>query len=169
MTTGLREDQLERIISAVETIESSLDILTRKRTVDRQTYKRDRETRDIVERRFVKMTEAAIDIGRVLLVHEQGEPGESHPTTMHLLAKVDILSDETADAMAAAARFRNVLATRTVPSSITIPCTMPSRTSNGTGRSCTRSTSSWIAPSPSTSDWRGHPASAQRRINLATL
>lgn len=87
-----------------------MEILTRKRSVDRETYKQDRETRDIVERRFVKMTEAAIDIGRVLLVHEQGEPGESHPTTMRLLAEANILTHETADSMAAAARFRNVLA-----------------------------------------------------------
>lgn len=76
----------------------------------RQTYKQDRETRDIVERRFVKMTEAAIDIGQVLLVHETGAPGESNAETMRRLTEADILTDETADAMAAAARFRNVLA-----------------------------------------------------------
>lgn len=110
MTDGLREDQLERILSAVETIESSVEILTRKQAVGRQSYNQDRETRDIVERRFVKMTEAAIDIGRVLLVHEQGEPGKSNAQTMRLLAAVDILTDETAASMASAARFRNVLA-----------------------------------------------------------
>lgn len=56
------------------------------------------------------MTEAAIDIGQVLLVYETGEPGESNAETMRRLSEVDILTDETADAMAAAARFRNVLA-----------------------------------------------------------
>ena len=62
MTGGLRDDQLERIVTAVETIESSLQVLARKQTMTREAYKRDQETRDVVERRFVKLTEAAIDI-----------------------------------------------------------------------------------------------------------
>ena len=45
MTDGLRDDQLERIVTAVETIESSLEILAGKRTMSRDAYERDRETR----------------------------------------------------------------------------------------------------------------------------
>lgn len=56
------------------------------------------------------MTEAALDIGRVLLTHERGQPAESNAAMMRALDSAGILSTETADAMAAAARFRNVLA-----------------------------------------------------------
>lgn len=110
MTDALRDDQLERIVTAVETVETSLEILARKRAVSRESYKSDREMRDIVERRFVTMTEAALDIGSVLLVEERGRPAESNPGTMRALAADGILSEETAEAMANAARFRNVLA-----------------------------------------------------------
>lgn len=107
---GLREDELERIVGAVETIETSLEVLARKRTVARETDKQDRELQDVVERRFVKMTEAALDIGRVLLVRERGEPGETNSSTMRLLATTGVLTEATAETMAEAARFRNVLA-----------------------------------------------------------
>lgn len=110
MTNGLHDDQLNRILAAVDTIEASLGVLVRKQAVDRAAYKRDSDTRDVVERRFVKMTEAALDIGRVLLTHERGQPAESNAAMMRALDSAGILSTETADAMAAAARFRNVLA-----------------------------------------------------------
>ena len=68
---GLPADRLNRILTAVETIEESLGVLTRKQQVDREGYKTDSDTRDIVERRFVKMTEAAIDIAEELVKHER--------------------------------------------------------------------------------------------------
>ncbi|WP_436929301.1 type VII toxin-antitoxin system HepT family RNase toxin [Halosimplex halobium] len=111
MSGGLPADRLQRILDAVDTIEDSLGVLARKRrTVDRETYKNDSDTRDVVERRFVKTTEAALDIGTVLVVHERGHPPESNPETMQALSDIGVLSEELADEMAAAARFRNVLA-----------------------------------------------------------
>lgn len=110
MGEELPDDDLSRILTAVETIEASIGILSDKRTLDREEYKQDRETRDIVERRFVKMTEATIDIGNVLLRHERGRPAESNPGTMRALAEIGILTTETAREMENAARFRNVLA-----------------------------------------------------------
>lgn len=109
-TRSFPDDRLERILTAVSTIERSLGILARKQRVDREAYKRDRETRDVVERRFVKMTEAAIDVGEEVLKVEWGRPARSNPGTMRELATVGALPAETADAMAQAARFRNVLA-----------------------------------------------------------
>lgn len=106
---SLPEDQLDRVLAAVETIEESLGILAEKREINRESYKTDSDTRDIVERRFVKMTEAALDIGSVLLKHERGRPAESNPATMRLLGETDVLSATTAESMAQAARFRNVL------------------------------------------------------------
>lgn len=111
MSGELPQDRLQRILDAVETIEDSLGVLAEKRRqVDRETYKRDSDTRDVVERRFVKTTEAALDIGTVLVIHERDEPPESNPATMQALEELDVLSEELADEMAATARFRNVLA-----------------------------------------------------------
>lgn len=66
--------------------------------------------RNIVERRFVKMTEAAIDIGEELVKHERGSPPKSNPESMRALKELQILSPSTANKMAQGARFRNVLA-----------------------------------------------------------
>lgn len=69
---GLPPDRLSRILTAVETIEESLGILARKQHRSREEYTADAETQGIVERRFVKMTEAAIDIAEELVKHERG-------------------------------------------------------------------------------------------------
>ncbi len=55
-SNGFPADRLNRILAAVETIEESLGILASKQQLSRDRYKADPETRDIVERRFVKMT-----------------------------------------------------------------------------------------------------------------
>lgn len=111
MSDDLSEEQLVRILHAVETIEDCLGRLVETRDgVDRAAYRTDRDTQAIVERRFVQMTEAALDIGTVLLIYERGEPPESNPATMLALAECGVLTDELATGMADTARFRNVLA-----------------------------------------------------------
>ena len=106
---GLPADRLNRILTAVETIEESLGVLARKQQVDREGYKTDSDTRDIVERRFVKMTEAAIDIAEELVKHERGQPPASNPASMRALGEIGVLSGSLAEEMAQGARFRNVL------------------------------------------------------------
>lgn len=103
------EDRLERILAAVETIEESLGVLAGKQDTSREEYKRDSDVRDIVERRFVKMTEATIDIGEEVVKHERGVPPESNPGTMRTLGELNIVSTTIAEEMAQATRFRNVL------------------------------------------------------------
>lgn len=103
-------DRLDRILVAVETIEKSLGTLAGKQQLTREEYKRDSDTQDIVERRFVKMTEAAIDIGEELVKHERGQPPRSNPESMRALGDIGVLSPTTAEQMAQGARFRNVLA-----------------------------------------------------------
>ncbi|MFU8868137.1 type VII toxin-antitoxin system HepT family RNase toxin [Natronococcus sp.] len=103
-------DRLNRILNAVETIEVSLGILARKQSLPREEYYADTDSQDIVERRFVKMTEAAIDIAEELVKHERGSPPESNPKSMRALEELGILSASTATEMAQGARFRNVLA-----------------------------------------------------------
>lgn len=77
---GLPSDRLNRILTAVETIDESLGVLTRKQRISRADYKTDSDTRDIVERRFLKMTEAAIDIAEEL-VDQRLNPVATHLTT----------------------------------------------------------------------------------------
>lgn len=103
------EEDLDRIIAAIETIEESLGVLADKRSLGRSAYKRDREAQDVVERRFVKMTEAALDVGTVLVERERERPPDSNPATMQALGVIDAVSTDTATEMAQAARFRNVL------------------------------------------------------------
>ena len=108
-TDGFPADRLNRILTAVETIEESLGILARKQRVSREDYKADSDTRDIVERRFVKMTEAAIDIAEEIVKHERGQPPVSNPASMRTLGEMGVLSGSLAEEMAQGARFRNVL------------------------------------------------------------
>ncbi|WP_050033567.1 type VII toxin-antitoxin system HepT family RNase toxin [Halorubrum halophilum] len=105
----LPADRLNKILTAIETIEESLGVLARKQAVNRADYKTDSDTRDIVERRFVKMTEAAIDIAEEIVKHEQGTPPASNPASMRRLGEMGILSGSLAEEMAQGARFRNVL------------------------------------------------------------
>lgn len=104
------DHRLNRVLTAVETIEESLGVLARKQRVSRDEYESDSDTRDVVERRFVKMTEAAIDIGETLVGHERGSPPASNVETMRELGEMGVLSDALTEEMAQGARFRNVLA-----------------------------------------------------------
>jgi len=106
---GLPPERLSRVLTAVETIEESLGVLARKQRVSREDYMTDSDTRDVVERRFVKMTEAAIDIADELLKQERGQPPASNPESMRTLGEMGVLSESLTEEMAQGARFRNVL------------------------------------------------------------
>jgi uncharacterized protein YutE (UPF0331/DUF86 family) len=107
---SLSDDEVERIVSAVETMEVSLSVLADNQSLSRDEYMADRAVRDIVERRFVKLTEAALDIAGTLVGHERGSQPESNPAVMVALGEVGVLDDATTEKMTQAARFRNVLA-----------------------------------------------------------
>ena len=106
---GVPADRLDRVLTAIETIEESLGVLARKQHVSREDYKSDSDTRDIVERRFVKMTEAAIDIAEELVKHERSEPPASNPESMRALGEMGVVSGPLGEEMAQRTRFRNVL------------------------------------------------------------
>lgn len=55
------------------------------------------------------MTEASIDIGEEVVKYERGYPPQSNPESMRMLGEIGVLSATTADQMAQAARFRNIL------------------------------------------------------------
>jgi len=106
----LSEADIEKLLSAAETIEKSLAILSEKQSLSREQYHADQEIRDIVERRFVKATEAALDIAETIAVNECSTRPESNPAAMQALAEANVVGGDTAEKMVRAARFRNVLA-----------------------------------------------------------
>ena len=106
----LSESEIDRILTAAETIEESLGILADHQSLGRDEYRTNVTVRDVVERRFVKTTEATLDIAKTIVTHKTGTHPESNPAAMQSLANVGILGEETAESMAQAARFRNVLA-----------------------------------------------------------
>jgi uncharacterized protein YutE (UPF0331/DUF86 family) len=98
------------IVENVEFVEECLTILAEKQAVDFPTYRDDAETRDIVERRFEKATQACIDIARILLRDIDGTAPDTYAKAMQRLGKRNVLQSSTATEMARAAQFRNVLA-----------------------------------------------------------
>jgi len=108
MTVGT--DDLERILDAVETIEINLSILADKQSVSRETYRTDQETRNVVERRLAKLTEATLDIAKTLVAHEREMPPASNPAAMVALNDTGVFDRTSKSEMVQAARLRNILA-----------------------------------------------------------
>ncbi len=102
--------RVELIVEKAEYVEGCLTMLAEKRPIEFDEYMRNVETRDIVERRFQKATQACIDIARILLKDVCDTPSSGNAATMRRLHDIDVLSNDTAEEMAQAALFRNVLA-----------------------------------------------------------
>jgi len=60
-------ERVETIVEKAEYIESCLEILAAKQSVSRAEFREDPETRDVVERRFEKASQACLDVARMLL------------------------------------------------------------------------------------------------------
>lgn len=104
------EERVAIVVEKAAYVENSLEILAGKQAVSREAYRTDVETRHVVERRFEKASQACLDIGRILLRDVDGRAPDSNAAVMRRLSDVDALSETTADDMAQAAMFRNVLA-----------------------------------------------------------
>lgn len=103
-------DRVAIIVDKAEYVESCLEILADKQTVGREAFAASTDLQDVVERRFVKMTQACIDIARMLLSDLGEDVPEANPDTMRRLGSRGVLSSNTACSMAEACGFRNVLA-----------------------------------------------------------
>jgi uncharacterized protein YutE (UPF0331/DUF86 family) len=105
-------DTAERIVEKAEFIETCLEILAERQSVGPDEYAERIEIRDVVERRFETMTQACVDIARMLLVEvgADSEVPDANAAVMRELAGVGVLAEETADTMAEACGLRNVLA-----------------------------------------------------------
>lgn len=106
----VEEERVERIVEKVEYVEESLELLVTKQSVGRDAYVESRELKDVVERRLQTTTQACIDIARLMLVDLDTAQPDSNAGTMRELRRQGVLTDETAEKMANACRFRNVLA-----------------------------------------------------------
>lgn len=104
------EDRIDRLLEKAAYIETSLELLADKQQVEFGEFTERTELKDVVERRFVTMTQACIDIARMVLVSQDVTPPESNAGTIRELARRDVLSERTADLLAESCRFRNVLA-----------------------------------------------------------
>ncbi|GAB3685670.1 hypothetical protein GCM10028857_16530 [Salinarchaeum chitinilyticum] len=103
-------ERADRIVDKAEHVERSLTVLAEKQSISREAYLDDREQRDVVERRFVTMTQACIDVARLLLDGLDERVPKPNSTTMSRLIECGVLSEPTGTAMIDACRFRNVLA-----------------------------------------------------------
>lgn len=64
MTGASDSIRVELIVEKAEYVEECLSMLAEKRSIEFEDYVRNVGTRDIVERRFQKATQACIDIAR---------------------------------------------------------------------------------------------------------
>ena len=103
-------ERVETVVEKAEYVEECLEILADKQSVTRDQFRTDTDTRDVVERRLEKASQACIDVARMLLRDIEGEAPGSNAAAMRRLHEVGVLDGETAESMAQAALFRNVLA-----------------------------------------------------------
>lgn len=104
------EQVAERVVRKVEYIEEALEVLTEKQALGPDEYADSRDVKDVVERRLVTVTQACIDIARVILSALDVRQAESNAGAVQQLEQHDVLTEATAEKLAEAARFRNVLA-----------------------------------------------------------
>jgi uncharacterized protein YutE (UPF0331/DUF86 family) len=101
-------------VSKIKTKLGSLEInikgLEDKKKVSKEKYLDDRDTRDIVERRFEKAIQASLDIASHIVASEGFREPANYGDLFKILREKDILSGEICDRMIEMAGFRNVLA-----------------------------------------------------------
>lgn len=99
-----------RIVEKASYITDALQVLVEKRdTISFEEYQNQRETRDVVEREFETAIEASLDIGKMLLRADGETVPETNAQVFHELARMNVLDTDTAQRMAQAAGFRNIL------------------------------------------------------------
>jgi uncharacterized protein YutE (UPF0331/DUF86 family) len=96
MSNPHSRQRVASIVEKAEFVEECLTILAEKQTVDFETYRDDTSTRDIVERRFEKATQACIDIARILLRDIDGTAPDTYAKAMQRLGKQNVLQSSTA-------------------------------------------------------------------------
>lgn len=100
----------DRILDKADYVREAVTLLAEKRdALTFEQYRASREDRDVVEREFETAIEACIDIGKMLLRDHDIEVPETNAAVFRALETEGILESETAQRMAQAAGFRNIL------------------------------------------------------------
>jgi len=105
-------DRANRIADAVETIERNVSQLRTHQQLSHDEYTRpgEQDRRDAVERKFVKLAEAMIDIAPELCKQERETLPEQRKERIRILADENIIDESLAERLRAALGFRDVLA-----------------------------------------------------------
>lgn len=98
------------MLAKVAFVNEAVQMLASKQSLSESEYLEDREAQAVVERNFHTAIEACIDIAELFIVASSREMPERNADRFRLLEEMDIVSQETAIAMAEAAGFRHVLA-----------------------------------------------------------
>lgn len=99
----------DRVRSRLGALEEYLRGLREKQDGSREAYRRDRDLRDIVERRFEKAIQASLDIAAHIVAAEGFREPENYGELFEILGEEGILSRTTTEEMIEMAGFRNVL------------------------------------------------------------
>lgn len=103
-------ERAERILERAEYVEECILKLVERQDVELQEYADRSDLKDLVERRFETMTQACIDIARMLIRDLEASQPDTSADAMDELARIGVLDEETAANMQDACSFRNVLA-----------------------------------------------------------
>lgn len=108
----LPPDRANRIADAIEDIVSNVTRLRELQSLSRDEYKESasQDLRDSVERKFVKLTSAVVDVGEELLKHERGGVPQLRKEVITGLEEEGLITEGLADRLRDAVEFRDVLA-----------------------------------------------------------
>lgn len=100
----------DRVRTKLGKLEEYLRGLAEKQDCTETEYRKDRDLRDIVERRFEKAIQASLDIAAHIVASEGFREPQDYGDLFRVLESEGILSSTVADQMVEMAGFRNVLA-----------------------------------------------------------
>ncbi len=100
----------ERVDAKLGKLEAYLSGLEEKQHITEEAYRQDRDTQDIVERRFEKAIQSCIDIANHIVASEGFRQPTDYGDLFVILHEENILTNELSRKMVEYAGFRNVLA-----------------------------------------------------------
>ena len=106
---NVSEETENRILEKAEYVEEAVTVLAQKQSLDKESYRTDREERAIVEREFQTAIEACIDIAKLLIAETEREIPDTNAEQFATLGGLGLISEETSQRMQKAAGFRNIL------------------------------------------------------------
>lgn len=98
------------IVEKAEFVDRCIQILIDRQSVEPEEYEQRIEIKDVVDRRLEMMTQACIDIARILLTELDVPVPDANADAMRELADEGVITSSLGEAMAEACGLRNVLA-----------------------------------------------------------